>query len=77
MALYTAEDMVLGGDDLKNVDITTSQVTILIEIDGQVHLVGMPKDDYKIISELIKRSIVKVIPTSKTQTELRLFFGLK
>lgn len=61
---------------MKNVDISNSQVSILIEIDGVVHLVGMEKDYYEAVSEVVKRSIATVIPTNKTQHELRKFFSI-
>lgn len=61
---------------MKNLDISNSQVTMLIEVGGEVHLVGMDPDSYKLLSDLIKQSISTVVPTGVTQSELRKFVGL-
>lgn len=55
------------------VDITQSQVTILVEVDGEVCAVKMDKDKFDAVSFFIKQSIDELIKTGKTQTELRKF----
>lgn len=62
---------------MAQVDITNTQATILLGIDGKMHLVAMEKETYKVVNELIKRSIDSVIPTGRTQKECREFFGVK
>lgn len=61
---------------MKEVDVTKSEVTMLIEIDGQVHLIAMEKDNYAMLSELVKRSIKSVVPTKVSQQEFKKFVGL-
>lgn len=61
---------------MKTVEVTDAQITMLIEIDGQVHLIAMEKENYAVLSEMVKRSIATVVPTARTQTELRSFFGM-
>lgn len=58
----------MRGDFMK-VDVTNSTVQILVELDGQVHLVAMNKDRYEAISVLIRSSIETLIRTGKTQEE--------
>lgn len=52
-------------------------VSILVEVDGTVHLVLMEKDKYEAIDFLVKRSVHRLIRTPKTQKELRDFLGVK
>lgn len=58
-------------------NIEDAQVTILLEIDGKIHLVGMKKDNFDAVSLLIKSSAELAAPTGKTQGELNDFLGYK
>ena len=55
----------------KTVNIEGSGVTILLEIDGIVHLVAMEKEKYKAIKALIKASTTNVSPTKIHQENLK------
>lgn len=57
--------------------IEDAQVSILIELDGKVHMVGMSKDRLEAISILIRNAVDIAIPTNKTQQDLRDFLGYK
>ncbi|KIL79549.1 hypothetical protein [Bacillus badius] len=59
------------------INIEDSQVSLLLEIDGEVHLVGMDKEKLEAITLLVKRSIELVVPTGKSQKELREFLNYK
>lgn len=54
-------------------NIENAQLSILLEIDGKVHLVGMHKENLEAVQYLIKSSVEVVIPTNKSQQELRNF----
>lgn len=54
-------------------NIENAQLSILLEIDGKVHLVGMDKEELEVIQGLIKTAVKVVIPTSKSQNDLRKF----
>lgn len=56
-------------------DIQNAQVSILLEIDDKVHLVGMTKERLELITLLIKKAVEVVIPTNKSQKELRKFLN--
>ena len=58
---------------MSKVDITKSQVSILIEVDGQICLTKMNKDEYDVISTLAKKATVELIKTDVTQDELNRF----
>ncbi|WP_263707876.1 hypothetical protein [Shouchella tritolerans] len=58
-----------------NTSVNDAQVTILVEIDGQVHLTAMEKEKYEAVTFLAKNSVVGVIPTGKSQAELNEFLG--
>lgn len=58
-------------------NIENAQISILFEIDGEVHMVGMSKDHLSAISVLIKKAVEVTVPTSKTQKDLRDFLGYK
>ena len=58
---------------VSKVDITKSQVSILIEVDGQICLTKMNKDEYDVISTLAKKATVESIKTDVTQDELNRF----
>lgn len=55
---------------MKEIDIKNAQVTILLEIDGEMHLVAMEKSEYQLISDLIKKTTKAVIPTGVKQSDL-------
>lgn len=56
-------------------DIEEAQVTILLEIDNKIHLVGMRKDRLDAISLIIKKGVEVAIPTNKSQRELNVYLG--
>lgn len=56
-------------------DLTNAQVSILLEIDGQVHLVGFEKERLETITSLVKVAAEVAIPTGKSQAELRVFLN--
>lgn len=58
---------------MNKVDITDSQVAILIEVDGQICLTKMSKDKYEAISELVKTATIELIKTNVDQDELNKF----
>lgn len=58
-------------------NIDKSQLTLLLEIDGQVYLVGMEKEKLETIEFLVKRSVAVAVPTKKTQQELNVFLNYK
>lgn len=58
-------------------DLTNAQVSILLEIDGQVHLVGFDKEHLEVVTKMIKMAAEVAIPTGKSQSELRGFLNCK
>lgn len=52
-----------------------AQVTVLIEINGQIHLVAMDKEKFDAINMLVKVSAEMVVPTGKSQSDLNKFLG--
>lgn len=58
-------------------DLINAQVSILLEIDGQVHLVGFEKERLEGLTELIKMAVEVAIPTRKSQAQLREFLNCK
>ncbi|QJI52347.1 hypothetical protein [Psychrobacillus phage Perkons] len=54
-----------------------AQLTILLEIDGKLHLVGMKKERLEAFDMLIKKATEVVIPTNKSQKDLRDFLNYK
>ncbi|HGQ2848723.1 hypothetical protein [Lysinibacillus boronitolerans] len=56
-------------------DLTNAQVSILLEIDGQVHLVGFEKERLETITSLVKVAAEVAVPTGKSQAELRGFLN--
>lgn len=52
-----------------------NQVTILVEVDGELHLVVMEDANYQAVKSLIKASMTHVIPTGKMQRQLNNFLG--
>lgn len=58
-------------------NIQEAQVTILLEVDGEMHLVGMSKEHLDTITLLVKRATSMIVPTGKTQHELNDFLNYK
>lgn len=54
----------------KQINIEKAPLTILINIDGQMHLTVFKKDEYEALSVLIKMGMENVIPTPATQSQL-------
>lgn len=54
-----------------------AQTNIVLEIDGQLHLVGMKSDRLEAVDTFIKSAVEVVVPTKRTQKELRDFLGIK
>ncbi|MEK5139112.1 hypothetical protein MKZ18_06400 [Priestia sp. FSL W8-0001] len=52
-----------------------AQVTVLLEINGQIHLVAMDKEKLDAINMLVKSSAEMVVPTGKSQADLNKFLG--
>lgn len=52
-----------------------AQVTILLEINGQMHLVAMNKEKLDAINMLVKVSAEMAVPTGKSQSDLNKFLG--
>lgn len=55
---------------MSKIDIKNGSITVLIEIDGQVHLVGMSKERLEAVQTMVKMSAEAVIPTGKNQKQL-------
>jgi|GEM_PF-2885975 len=62
-------------DQGKKANLQNAQLTVLLEINGRVHLVGMKKDRLQAIEMLVKASAEFVMPTEKSQAELCDFLG--
>lgn len=60
---------------MKKQSIENATVTILLEIDGKVHLVGMTKEHLEQAELVVKRYADVAIPTSVSQKELCDFLG--
>jgi len=50
---------------------------VLIEIDGNVHLVGMSQERKEALDEMVKMVAEVVYNTKRTQAELNEFLGYK
>ncbi|WP_144558496.1 hypothetical protein [Shouchella miscanthi] len=57
-------------------NLKDSQVTAVLEINGEVHLLAMEQEHYEAVSTLVKMSATTAYPTGKSQTELREFLGI-
>lgn len=66
-----------GGEMMESIDTELLTVNILIEYNGELHMVAMKKDNFEAVSFLTKRSIDLLIKTGKTQTELLEFLNYK
>lgn len=56
-------------------NIEDSQVTILLEIGGEIHLVAMKKDKLDAIELMVKASAEIAYATGKSQKDLNVFLG--
>jgi len=53
-----------------------AQVNLFLEIDGEIYLVGMNKERLEAVTTTIKMATEVVIPTGRSQQELRVFLGV-
>lgn len=58
---------------MSKVNIVESQVTILIEVDGEVCLAKMQKEKYEAISTLVKTATIELVKTEVDVDELNRF----
>lgn len=58
----------------KNIEKAT--INILVELDGDLYMVKMKKDDFEAVSFLTKRAIDTLVKTERKQVELLEFLGL-
>ncbi|TKI65583.1 hypothetical protein FC756_16165 [Lysinibacillus mangiferihumi] len=58
-------------------NLINAQISILFEINGQVHLVGFEKERLEGLTELIKMAVEVAVPTGKSQAQLREFLNCK
>lgn len=57
-------------------NLKNAQVNVLVEVDGAICLVAMPKEQLQAIETLVKISVAKLYKTSKTQADLNKFLGV-
>lgn len=62
---------------MEKVDIENASINVLITSNDKVHLAAIDKQAFETIEFLIKRSLVYIIPTGKTQAELLEFVNYK
>ncbi|MEK5038788.1 hypothetical protein [Sporosarcina sp. FSL K6-3457] len=62
---------------MNKVNIEDATVNILIELDGQVHLVAMEQDKFDAVSFLAKASASTLVKTGRSQAELLEFLNYK
>lgn len=62
---------------MQQVDVQNAQLTILINIDGQMYLTAFDKEQYEAVQVLVKTAIKTVIPTEVKQVQLNEFLGVK
>lgn len=55
---------------MTEVDLKDATVSVLIEVDGIVHLVTMKKERYEAISFVAKQAACGLVKTKRTQNEL-------
>ena len=55
---------------MKQIDISNGELTVLIALDEDIHLVAFDKSQMDILEQMIKRSIQAIVPTGVTQYEL-------
>lgn len=61
----------------KEINLKNSQVNILMEHNGMVHMVSMSKERYDAISMLVKGATHELIRTNRTQEDLLNFLTNK
>lgn len=59
------------------VNLMNATVNVFIELNGQVYLVAMKKENFDAVSFIAKRSVENLIETGTTQTELLDFLNYK
>lgn len=59
----------------KSIDLTHSSINLLLEINGEIHLVAMKNSKLETIQALVQMSVEGAIPTGKTQGQLNDFLG--
>lgn len=59
------------------VNLMNATVNVLIELNGQVYLVAMKKDNFDAVSFIAKKSVENLVETGRTQTELLDFLNYK
>lgn len=55
--------------------IKDAQVTVLLEIDGEIHLVGMTKDNLDAVNMMVKAAAEIVVPTGRSQGDINKWLG--
>lgn len=59
------------------INVERATVNILVELNGNVYLVAMEKDNFDAVSFIAKRSIESLVETGRTQLELLDFLNYK
>ncbi|WP_342512814.1 hypothetical protein MKY34_19740 [Sporosarcina sp. FSL K6-1522] len=62
---------------MKEVSVEDANVNILLDIDGEVHIVGFEKDQLEAIEFLVKSAVKGVLNTGRHRMELLAFLGVK
>ena len=62
---------------MSRVSVEESSVTVLLEIDGNVHLVGMSQERIEALEAMVKMAADVAYNTKRTQSELNEFLGYK
>lgn len=57
----------------KEINIENAQLTILLESEGKVYLLGMGKEKLEAVNFMVKNAAEIVVATDKTQSELNSF----
>lgn len=58
------------------IDIYEAGITIMIDVDNEMYLVNMTRDNYEAIAILVRNAVEDVIVTNKTVDDLYNFVGL-
>lgn len=61
---------------MSTVNLENAQVNVLVEVNGDICLVAMSKEQLQAIETLVKMSVAKLYKTSKTQADLNKFLGV-
>lgn len=59
------------------VNLMNATVNVLLELNGQVYLVAMKKDNFDAVSFISKKSVENLVETGRTQAELIDFLNYK